>query len=516
MDQLSEIVAYIKSNKSLIEQVTTTKVNVSDIINNLTTNDGSKPLSAAMGVELKRLVDELNKKLTDKTEQQKKDREQDDAIQKNTESITRIDRKDEEQDTKISNNTEDILKLQIKEKAVGKAISVSDSAEFPFVDYKVFGETEHYTGGKPSPSVEHPSPLVSKTLKEIKVTGINLLKQPYLLLQNDTTINGVNVHINADYSITLKGTATAETYIELDKISGKFNQNVVAPSTNNGYSIVLIGNKESHLNFHISSHLLFLFVTTGKTVNETVYPMITLEAYKDKSYEPYKEQVVTLSQPVTLRGLKNESGDYLLDSIIKKGRSLGSKKCNRRKKFVGDISENWNSDTFGGKQGYYIAIENATQSFDEYALSNMFVRHERSKPYADNTFCVETRLNAISPTGYTTIESFKELLKTKPLVIVFKLNKETFTTLPQADQQALEKLHTFYPNTVIMTEDSTGQELTYVADPKNYIDKKLKQIVKANVRSTANLLSLMPLDTQASMIENDTNNILHDMEVTHE
>ena len=59
LDQLSEIVAYIKSNKSLIDSITTSKVNVSDIINNLTTNVTNKPLSAAQGVALKGLIDAL-------------------------------------------------------------------------------------------------------------------------------------------------------------------------------------------------------------------------------------------------------------------------------------------------------------------------------------------------------------------------------------------------------------------------------------------------------------------------
>ena len=59
LDQLSEIVTYIKSNKTLIENVTTNKVNVSDIIDNLTTNVSTKPLSAAQGVELKALIDTL-------------------------------------------------------------------------------------------------------------------------------------------------------------------------------------------------------------------------------------------------------------------------------------------------------------------------------------------------------------------------------------------------------------------------------------------------------------------------
>ena len=59
LDQLSEIVAYIKNNKTLIDGITTSKVNVMDIIDNLTTNVTNKPLSAAQGVALKALIDAI-------------------------------------------------------------------------------------------------------------------------------------------------------------------------------------------------------------------------------------------------------------------------------------------------------------------------------------------------------------------------------------------------------------------------------------------------------------------------
>lgn len=59
LDQLSEIVSYIKNNKSLIDGVTTAKVNVSDIVDNLTTSNASKPLSAKQGVAIKALIDAL-------------------------------------------------------------------------------------------------------------------------------------------------------------------------------------------------------------------------------------------------------------------------------------------------------------------------------------------------------------------------------------------------------------------------------------------------------------------------
>ena len=66
LDQMQEVVNYIKNNNSLIEGVTINKVNVSDVIDNLITNVSNKPLSAAQGVVLKQLIDELQKEVDGK------------------------------------------------------------------------------------------------------------------------------------------------------------------------------------------------------------------------------------------------------------------------------------------------------------------------------------------------------------------------------------------------------------------------------------------------------------------
>ena len=63
LDQLSEIVAYIKSNRSLIDNVTTSKVSVSDIIDNLTSTSANKPLSANQGCVLNTSIASLTTKL---------------------------------------------------------------------------------------------------------------------------------------------------------------------------------------------------------------------------------------------------------------------------------------------------------------------------------------------------------------------------------------------------------------------------------------------------------------------
>lgn len=53
LDQMSEVVSYIKNNKDLIDGITTSKVNVSDIVNDLNSDATDKPLAAAQGKELK-------------------------------------------------------------------------------------------------------------------------------------------------------------------------------------------------------------------------------------------------------------------------------------------------------------------------------------------------------------------------------------------------------------------------------------------------------------------------------
>lgn len=65
-DQLSEVLVLIENNKGTLESLTSSKVNVADIINNLTTNVTNKPLSAAQGVAIKALIDALEDALEDK------------------------------------------------------------------------------------------------------------------------------------------------------------------------------------------------------------------------------------------------------------------------------------------------------------------------------------------------------------------------------------------------------------------------------------------------------------------
>ena len=55
-------------------------------------------------------------------------------------------------------------------------------------------------------------------------------------------------------------------------------------------------------------------------------------------------------------------------------------------------------------------------------------------------------------------------------------------------------------------------KVTYLADSKNYIDNQLAIQAQAQETAMINMLLLLPDETQAAMIENDTNNLLTESE----
>ena len=59
LDQLSELIAAIVENRTDIAELTSGKLNKTDVINNLTTNSSDKALSAAQGVVIKALIDAI-------------------------------------------------------------------------------------------------------------------------------------------------------------------------------------------------------------------------------------------------------------------------------------------------------------------------------------------------------------------------------------------------------------------------------------------------------------------------
>ena len=69
VDQLSEVLTLIDNNKGTLESLTTSKINVSAIVDNLITSDSTKVLSAKQGVAIKELIDTLQSAVNGKLDE---------------------------------------------------------------------------------------------------------------------------------------------------------------------------------------------------------------------------------------------------------------------------------------------------------------------------------------------------------------------------------------------------------------------------------------------------------------
>lgn len=165
-----------------------------------------------------------------------------------------------------------------------------------------------------------------------------------------------------------------------------------------------------------------------------------------------------------------------------------------------------------GEKYFSVKADGATLN---YNYSKVYSEVGLYKKDVQNLYVPKVMQNSfiIGVNDTDTIETAKEHIHYK---IIYETDAEEFVPLPQETQTALNNLRTYYPTTVITNSEDCEMEVTYVCDTKNYIDNKISanvaSVISQYQTNVANLLSLMPLETQATMIANDTNNILENVE----
>lgn len=230
-------------------------------------------------------------------------------------------------------------------------------------------------------------------------------------------------------------------------------------------------------------------------------------------YEPYREPkffTLTLNKP--LRGI-GEMKDELSESGI----------LRRVKSITLNGSEKWykyENSAFVAMNCYGLKIDDLeVRNYSLTTLCNFFKWARFPQDIESQTAHGGYIYFTVPKETYPDLESFKGWLAKNTPVLEYWLKEPALEELSEEDKASIRALKTYYPTTVITAD---GGELdpdikvTYTADTKNYIDNKVSAKVASIIRqyrlNTANLLSLMPMETQAAMIENDTNNILENAE----
>jgi len=309
--------------------------------------------------------------------------------------------------------------------AQGNPTIITDSSSRRLQKLNVYGQSSQ--DGTPTP--ETPVEIISKEVSEIKVTGKNLANiQEFEKVYAGNTFeahyeddkityseaddwSGCGIALNqtfkkGQYMIQAKGVVMLFSDIALPNFEYNEYWN------GKGYPYIY---KFTQLNPKVSFNSDFPFkigfiggdINTGKsTVSGTIEQFQIELSSEATSYEPYKSQTITLSPPITLRGIPVDNG--------------------------GNV-------TIDGKQ--YIA---------DY-IDSLTSKVNRLNGYIDSYNGEEVGTIFMSTTGQLTTGA----------KVIYKLSQPTQEDLPQQDQEAIRKLKTFYPNTVIQT--GCWNEVTYSA-----------------------------------------------------
>ena len=216
--------------------------------------------------------------------------------------------------------------------AEGEDIALIDSSNQAFHGMRIFGKSTQ--DGTPTP--ENPAEIVSVGNDgnvTVMVSGKNILENK----ATAKTMNGVEFAINADGSITLNGTASADVLITINKavygvvpgksytisgcpnVNGKrnlyFAQHNDAGAIANTYAFD-VGLGATAKILPECKYLWVGFYAAAGTVfsGNTIYPMIRLASVTDATYESYKCKTITTSTPNDLPGIPVTSGGNYTDA----------------------------------------------------------------------------------------------------------------------------------------------------------------------------------------------------------
>lgn len=379
---------------------------------------------------------------------------------------------------------------------------------------------EPFTGGQPSPSPEYPQEIknvgkynedTGKYEVDVKVTGKNLfdvsrfVDLENIIGRNDFVLQTSELKIGMTYTYSAKIVSNKSgNRVRMDLIyeDGEIDNtygNQVSSGITNG--TVTIKKKVKSLKFVLQSD----------TDQNAKWTDVMIEyGNKKTDYEPYREpKTVKLSLDQPLRGTGKYKDEITKDGIVR-----------NIKKIVVNGSENWiyrnNNNTYKNTTHFHLLLKDAVKSTPVVdSKCNSFIDNKTvNSDEVSYTIYFNNLYVKLPKEQFPDVKTLKTWLSENPVTVEYALAEPIIEPLPEEFEQFL-KLNSYYPTTVIATdggEVNSDIEVTYVADTKNYIDNKVStnvaNIISQYQTNISNLLSLMPTETQATMIENDTNNIL--------
>ena len=401
-----------------------------------------------------------------------------------------------------------------------------------------FSATEPYTGGKPSPSVEYPQEIANagdggSIIAEIGNDGyvekgmrfagnkkIPLKKGSYLCLKNNNVVNAMNAYVVDDGDLISKLTNDSSDALynycqnELRITNQTLSGNII--KSNARLSQIW----RNGLIYKIENDGLYLYYSCNSPVHDSDDCYVWFLDSIGSMERPYKSKTITLPTPNSLPGIPVSTGGNYTDSNgqqwVCDEIDLRRGKYVQRVGVVNDKISNLNLATSNANSNgsTLFLIADVITKHGSSLMCNMLRNGDTMKE--DQTIS-SNRGNGfkIYFTYYkaSNIDELKTYIGENEIYILYELPDPIEHDLPPEIIEAYKQLHTNYPVTTVLNDSGAGMKVEYVADTKNYTDNKIAESVKNQMQNLTNLLSLMPMETQAAMIENDVNRIL-ESEVT--
>lgn len=381
-------------------------------------------------------------------------------------------------------------------------------SEIQFEEGTVATGYEPYTHGKPSPSPDWPQEIISAGDSgniEINVTGKNLVDiqnvETYWAHTLSVSVDELNKHVGD--TVTVTGTFDVIS-VKSDKTSNRYEFRVSARNEDGSYTAYasktlntapkigdkIIVSKTVTVSKKIKSILLYGFGVDNIGTLGTSKATVQIELGGVATpYKPFEKETLNLITPTGLPGIPVDSDGNYTD----------------------ENGQQWVCDEVDFERGVYVQrIGIADQdSFStiiwttgaicfvnlkantlqtRYAMTTISAVYRLTwvpSSYATHfTQTLSQKLIIVLPNTITTKEQGEEI-RQKGFKFAYILGKPIETSLSPEEIAAYKSLTTHKTTTLISNDAGAGMEVTYVADPKTYIDNKFAELSQAIVASAS-------------------------------
>lgn len=228
----------------------------------------------------------------------------------------------------------------------------------------------------------------------------------------------------------------------------------------------------------------------GEVVNSTVYAQLELGSTATAFEKPKDIQTLTALTPNGLPGIKVSSGgNYKEGTEQWVSDEIDLIRNVRKQRSYRATEQNFSITTWSNGAICLVAknvpTPNPTYSAALCSISEAYAFNWDVDSKAHH-FVQESdqQLVIVLPNTYTTVEQAQSVLEAC-FEFVYPLLEPIETPLTEEEKayyaEQFAALQTNYPTTTILNDEGVGMEVSYVADTKNYIDKKFNELAAAIV-----------------------------------